>query len=97
MAINYVDYEVLAHGQKVYSEKAQQISDVLTSLRNMNNELSEGWKNDTARAFVERFNEEFDPALRNVEEALESISTYISKYSQNRSSEDAEGASAISR
>lgn len=95
MAINYVDYDVLAKGNSVYSNKANDLQAILSDLLNMNNELSEGWKNDTARAFVERFNNDHKPAIEKVVNALLEISDYINKYSMNRQDEDKQGAGAI--
>ena len=96
MAINYVDYEVLEKGKTTYQAKAQELQDLLGSLLNMNSELEAGWKNDTARAFVQRFHDDHKPAIERVVEALNDISTYISTYSANKIDEDARGASAIS-
>lgn len=96
MAINYVDYEVLAKGQTTYSNKAEELDGILKDLFNMNAELSDGWKNDTARAFVQRFQDDHKPAIEKVIAALNEISNYISTYSANRQDEDAQGASAVS-
>lgn len=95
MAINYVDYEVLAKGNSIYSKKANDLQIILNELLSMNVELSEGWKNDTARAFVERFQNDHKVAIEKVIEALVDISDYINKYSMDRQDEDAQGAGAI--
>lgn len=96
MAINYVDYEVLEQGKATYSNAAGELTDLLGKLDNMNGQLAEGWKNDTARAFVERFNSDHKIAIQKVVAALEDISQYINTYSSNRKDEDTQGASAIS-
>lgn len=96
MAINYVDYEVLAQGKTVYSTKAGELQQILSDLVSMNSQLMEGWQNDTARAFVARFDADHKPAIEKVINALNEISTYIQTYSSNRQEEDSQGASAIS-
>ena len=95
MAINKVDYEVLESGVTVYATQAANIDDALTALINMNGQLEAGWTNQTASAFIERFNSEYKPALENVRDAVQSISDYIRQYSSNKQDEDAQGASAI--
>lgn len=96
MAINYVDYEVLAKGKTTYMNKANELEGILKDLLNMNVELSDGWKNDTARAFVQRFDGDHKPAIEKVIAALNEISEYIKTYSANRQDEDSQGANAIS-
>ncbi len=95
MAVNKVDYEVLETGVTTYGNNADALDEVLTSLMNMNSQLEEGWTNDTATAFIERFNDEYKPALENARDAIQSISDYIAKYVQNRQDDDAQAAAAI--
>ncbi|MDO5812376.1 MAG: WXG100 family type VII secretion target [Bacillota bacterium] len=95
MAVNYVDYDVLTTGVSVYASQASALNDVLTALNKMNGELEAGWSNDTARAFIERFNTEHGPALQQAAEAIQSISDYINSYMQARQDDDAAGASAV--
>ena len=49
---NYVNYEVLESGVSVYSNQSEAITNVMSSLVSMNDELQSGWQNDTARAFI---------------------------------------------
>lgn len=95
MAINKVDYEVLTTGTSVYGQQAEAISDSLKSLIAMNDQLKEGWTNLTADAFLERFEDEYRPALENVIEAVQSISDYIQSYMDARQQDDQAGANAV--
>lgn len=95
MAVNKVDYEVLTNGVSVYGNQAGALDDVLTTLIQMNGQLQEGWTNLTADAFIERFEEEYKPALENARDAIQSISDYIQQYMQNKQDDDQAGASAI--
>lgn len=95
MAVNKVDYEVLEVGVTTYGSNAETLDEVITSLVNMNGQLQEGWTNETADAFIERFEEEYKPALENARDAIQSISDYISKYMQNRQDDDAQAAAQI--
>ena len=90
MAVNKVDYEVLTSGVSVYSNQAGALDDVINSLVQMNGQLQDGWTNQTADAFIERFENEYKPALENA-----SISDFIQNYMQNRQDDDAQGAAAV--
>jgi len=93
--INKVDYSVLSTATTTYARQAAAIDDVLTALINMNSELAGGWTNKTSEAFLDRFEREYKVNLQQVRDAVQELSDYIEKYSQNRQEEDAEGASAI--
>ena len=95
MSINYVDYEVLETGIQVYGAQAEAVQTVLKSLNTMNENLAEGWQNDTSRAFIEKFNEVHGPALMEVVKALEGIAQSINNYMTNRQEEDQSGAASI--
>lgn len=95
MAVNKVDYEVLSTGVTVYGNQAEAISDALSQLIQMNGQLQEGWTNLTADAFIQRFEEEYRPALENIREAVQSISDYIDSYIQARQDDDSAGAAAV--
>ena len=77
MAVNKVDYEVLTSGVSVYSNQAGALDDVINSLVQMNGQLQDGWTNQTADAFIERFESEYKPALENARDAIQSISDFI--------------------
>ena len=96
MAVNYVDYDVLNEGKKVYADQAGAIDDVIAALNRMNAQLQEGWSNETARAFVQRIDSDHIPKLRNAAAAIQEVSDYINTYLANKQSEDSQGASAIS-
>lgn len=95
MAINKVDYDVLTTGVSVYARQAEALDDVINSLVTMNGELQEGWTNQTSDAFIQRFEDEYKPALENVREAVQSISDFIQSYMQNRQADDEQGAAAV--
>jgi len=95
MAINKVDYEVLTTGISVYANQADAIDDALNTLIQMNGQLQDGWTNQTADAFIQRFEEEYKPALENARDAIQSISEYIQSYMQARQDDDAAGAAAV--
>lgn len=92
---NYVNYEVLESGISVYNSQSEAIADVMSSLANMNGELEHGWQNDTARAFINMYNEKYAPALKEAAEALADISSYIAKYMAARKEEDSAGAASL--
>ena len=95
MAINKVDYEVLTTGVSVYHTQAEALDEVLTTLVNMNGQLQDGWTNQTATAFIERFGAEYGPALENARDAIESISVFIQTYMDNKQADDEQGAAAV--
>ena len=77
MAVNKVDYEVLTNGVSVYANQAEALDEVIQALVKMNGELQNGWTNQTADAFIERFEDEYKPALENARDAVQSISDFI--------------------
>lgn len=95
MAVNKVDYEVLSTGVSIYANQAEAIREALSALISMNGQLQEGWTNQTSDAFIQRFEEEYKPALENISEAVQSISDYIQSYMQARQDDDAAGAAAV--
>lgn len=92
---NYVNYEVLESGVSVYNNQSEAITNVMSSLASMNDELQSGWQNDTARAFINMYNEKYAPALKEAAEALADISSYIAKYMAARIEEDSAGAASF--
>lgn len=95
MAVNKVDYEVLTTGVSTYGNQAEAINEALNALVTMNGQLQEGWTNQTADAFIQRFEDEYKPALENVIEAVQSISDYIQSYMQARQMMMLQGAAAV--
>lgn len=95
MAVNKVDYEVLTSGVSEYATQAEALDSVVQALVKMNVELQKGWTNQTADAFIERFDEEYKPALENARDAVQSISDFIQKYMENRQTDDEQGAAAV--
>lgn len=97
MAVNFIDYDVLTTGKKVYDSQADAIMDVVKVLRSMNSDLEQGWSNDTARAFIQRINTDHIPKLEAASAAVLELSQYVNTYLVNRKEEDSQGASSISR
>ena len=95
MAINKIEYDVLTTGISVYHQQAEAIGEVMGALKTMNDQLQDGWTNQTATAFIERYTEEYGPALENVQMAIQSISDFINNYMQSRQNDDVEGANAV--
>ena len=95
MAVNKIDYDVLAQGSRFYKDQADVLEGALNALKSMNGELQAGWTNQTSDAFIDRFNNEHTPALQSAIDALNNISSYITNYVQNRQEEDSESAAGI--
>lgn len=95
MSVNKIDYEVLENARTVYANQASALDNVITVLGAANGELAAGWTNQTASAFLDRYETEYKVQLQNIRDAIQSISDYIETYAGNRRSEDEESASAI--
>lgn len=96
MAVNYIDYDVVSMGKTVYKDQAAAITGVVDAIKNMNDQLRQGWSNETARAFVERIESDHIPKLQNAAAAVQEVSDYINTYLVNKQDEDTQGANAIS-
>lgn len=96
MAVNFVDYEVLAQGKTEYANQAAAINDIIEKINRMNADLMQGWSNETAKAFVNRISSDHIPKLRQASAAIQEVSTYINNYLANKQDEDSQGAGAIS-
>lgn len=92
---NFVNYETLTQGVSVYNTQSQNIVELMGVLASMNEELEAGWQNETARAFIEMYNNTHKPALQSAATALAEISSYINSYMEARQNEDAAGAAGI--
>lgn len=95
MAVNKVDYEVLEKGRTTYASQAAIIGKVVADLDKMNKELQAGWTNKTSDEFIKRYESEHKKALNEAQKAIQSISDYIKKYSENKKSEDDTSSKAI--
>ncbi len=95
MSINKIDYEVLSNGISIYAKQASALDEIITALDTMNGELQDGWTNETASAFIDRYNTEHKVGLQNARDAIQSISEYISNYMANRQEEDSQSAAGI--
>lgn len=96
MAVNLVDYDVLEKGKTDYANQAQSILDIISKINSMNNELMNGWQNNTAQAFVERIKTDHIPKLQKASAALQEVSDYIKTYLSNKQQEDIQGAHGVS-
>ena len=95
MATNKIDYDVLEQASKTYSNEAAAIAEVLSKLDSVNSTLAEGWQNDTARAFIERYETEHKKALQAARDSIADIADYIARYRQAEIERDARGASSV--
>lgn len=96
MARNVVDYELLAQGKASYSQKAKDLGDILKQLERMNSNMMEGWQNETATAFVKRFESDHKKKINSLIGELEKISSYLLKYAEEIRRIDHEGAGGVS-
>ncbi len=95
MATNKIDYEALERAATNYENQATALADMVAKLDSTNATLAEGWQNETARAFIERYECEHKRALQSAGEALRNISAYIKKYSENERERDRSGANSV--
>lgn len=96
MSVNYVDYDAVSAGRKVYEDQAAAINEVISTINKVNEQLRDGWSNETARAFVQRISDDHVPKLQKASEAIQEVADYINTYLANKQDEDKQGASAIS-
>ena len=64
MAENYIDYEVVEASAQSYSQQAEALGAVLQALAGTNDALQGGFKNQTATAFIERYDSEYKVAIQ---------------------------------
>ena len=95
MAINKVDYDVLEQASTTYGNEAAAIDDVIRKLDSMNGTLQEGWQNQTAEAFINRYETEHKKALMAARDSINEISQYIKNYRAKAIDNDTEGANAV--
>lgn len=96
MSVNKIDYDVLDQAAKVYANQAAGLDEIINTLVSTNSQLQAGWDNETARAFIERFESDHKVALQDVRDAIQEISEYIVKYVADQMDLDTRGAGAIS-
>lgn len=97
MSENRIDYDVLEQTGASYKEKAEEMLNIVNALNTTVNEFQSGVQNETSKAFVEKYEEEYKPALNKAAEALASISDFMTTYRQKIREMDIETASGISR
>lgn len=97
MSINKVDYDVLNDGKRVYNEQSEALQAIIDALASMNSQLEAGWENETARAFIDKYETDFKPVLLETRDALYDISQFIQQYVATIQDTDAKGASALGR
>lgn len=95
MATNKIDYEALERAATTYENQATALADMVAKLDSTNATLAEGWQNETARAFIERYESQHKKALKSAGEALHNISAYIKKYSADEIARDQSGANSV--
>ena len=92
---NYVNYGALDNAASVYSQQSEKVGEALTSLLNLIGALEPEWRNNTARAFFERFNSEYKPVLTNCIEVLGASSEYLVKYKNMTMENDSSSAANL--
>ncbi len=95
MATNKIDYEALETAATNYGDQATALADMVKKLDSTNAILQQGWQNETARAFIERYEREHKKALQSAGEALHNISAYIKKYRADEIDRDRSGANSV--
>lgn len=75
-----VNFPVVEAAANTYKSKANEIGDMLRALNTSNTNLHEGFKNNAADRFFDRYEAEYRPAMQNVQEALEEISNFLTRY-----------------
>ena len=96
MAENIIDYEVVMNASKSYLAQAEVLANVIQTLTATNADLQVGFKNQTSQAFIERYKSEYKVGLEKAQEALQSISDFLTTYVNNRMEEDSITAGGIS-
>ena len=96
MSVNKIDYGALEQAASSYANQAAALDEIINALVNTNSGLEAGWENETARAFIDRFETDHKVALQNARDAIQEISEYITKYSGDQQDLDSRGASAVS-
>ena len=94
-SVDHVDYNALAQAGVDYGNAAIQIDDLLKKLDSTNSLLAGAWQNDTSDAFLERFEREYRPAMKSLEESVGSLSSYLKKYIDVHQNEDRQKAAAV--
>ena len=92
---NYVNYGALENAATVYAQQSEKVSEALSSLLSLIGSLESEWRNNTARAFFERFNAEYKPVLNNTIEVLDASSKYLTKYKNITMENDASNAANL--
>ena len=85
---NLIDYDVISSCKSFYSNKAEQLSELLRDMKSTNTQMLNGFDNETSHAFVERFDGDHAKAIQNVIASLDDISRYLGEYAERRRSED---------
>ncbi len=86
--VNLVDYDTLEKGKAVYKNQADAIDGVLKAIAVMNDELRFGWTTESAKAFLDSYENVHQKALVSIRQALMDIVKEISDYSMAHKDED---------
>lgn len=97
MSTNLVNYEVLEQTAADYIAQAEAISDVMKKLKASNDELQNGFQNQTATAFITMYNSTHEPNLRTIVEELQDVARYLNEYAAARRDEDERNAAGLGR
>lgn len=93
---NYINYDVVLECAGKFEQGAEAIAQTAADLSRCNDKLvNDGWRNDTARAYKQRYEEEHKKALQGVETAMREVATFLRNYVQNKSEGDSTEASHL--
>ena len=96
MSQNLIDYGTLEDAAKNYKDQATVLEQLVTTLKNQNFNLAEGWKNLTSAAFLEKYNTVYEPTFQRCGADLLEFANFLRNYSSNKQSEDADTAQRFS-
>lgn len=96
MAENRISYDTLEATGTSYKEKAEEMQSIVNALTATVNEFQSGVENKTSKAFVEKYEVEYKPALENAAKALFSVSKFMTDYATETRENDERTAAGIS-
>ena len=96
MSQNLIDYATLEDAAKNYEAQATVLEQLVTTLRNQNFNLAQGWNNLTSAAFLEKYNTVYEPTFQGCGADLLEFANFLRKYSSDRQSDDANTAQKFS-
>lgn len=96
MAENRINYDTLEATGTSYAQKAEEMQNIVNTLTATVKDFQSGVENETSKAFVEKYELEYKPALEKAVEALNSVSEFMTKYAAEIREMDERTAHGIS-